>query len=158
MRKMLILGAATAVASSGFGVANAGDAYKLTPPQTNFTATGQGTVSGMPGSYTCTVTMTGRTAKSVGVISTISFSGAPGCENVTAMHLPWHIRPISTDTAQISHANLAYAGLGRCGPNQIKAVISGGEISIDDHLPSKEGVCEISASLTVTPSLSITGP
>jgi hypothetical protein len=88
----------------------------------------------------------------------VTFSGAAGCENVMATGLPWHVRPISLNTVQISHVTLAYGGLGRCGPNQIKAVISGGNLTIQDHLPSKAGVCDVSASLTTAPSLSITGP
>ncbi len=137
-------------------VAHAGDLYRLNPANSTFTATGQGTVTGSAGSYTCAVTMTGVTGASTGSVTGLTFSGVPGCENVMPMGLPWDMRAISLKKLQISHVSLRYAGLGRCGPNQVKAVLSQGTITIQDHLPSKTGVCYIDTSLSSSPALSIT--
>jgi hypothetical protein len=136
--------------------AHAGDLYQLSPANSAFTATGQGAVTGSPGSYSCSVSMTGTTGQSTGMITGLTFSGAAGCENVMAVGLPWNVRPISLKKLQISHVSLSYPGLGRCGPNQVKAVLTQGAISIQDHLPSKTGVCDINVSLTSAPTLSIT--
>ena len=140
------------------GTASATDAYKLTPPKTSFTADGSGTVRGPPGMYTCSISMTGFTENTVGEITGATLSGAPGCENVVAVGLPWHVRPISDTKVQISDVALSYSALGRCGPNQIKATLVGGVMTIKDNLPSNEGECHVSASLTTTPAISITGP
>ncbi len=149
--------AAIVAAMLSFGAAaHASDLYQLSPANTTFTASGQGTVTGSPGSYSCSVSMTGTTGKSTGMITGLTFSGAAGCENVMAAGLPWNIRPISLKKLQISHVSLSYPGLGRCGPNQVKAVLSQGTISIQDHLPSKTGICYINVSLTSAPALSIT--
>jgi hypothetical protein len=136
--------------------AHAGDLYRLNPPQSPFTATGQGTITGSPGSYACSISMSGTTGKSTGMITGLTFSGAAGCENVMPIGLPWNVRAISLKKLQISHVSLSYPGLGRCGPNQVKAVLSQGTISIQDHLPSKTGVCDVNVSLSTSPTLSIT--
>ena len=147
--------AAAAILSIG-ATAHASDHYKLNPAQSSFTASGQGTVTGTAGTYTCSVTMTGSTGNAQGMITGLTFSGAPGCENVMPMGLPWKVRPYSMRKLLISHLSLSYAGLGRCGPNEVKANLSQGTLSIQDHLPSKTGVCDINASLTSSPPLSIT--
>jgi hypothetical protein len=151
--------AATAIAAV-LGVtstASAADLYAFTPAQTAFSATGQGTVSGTAGSYTCSINMTGATQKTVAKITGVTFSGAPGCENVMAVDLPWKVRAVSYSNIQITHAAIMYPGLGRCGPNQVKGALSQGSLTIMDNLPSPLGVCSINVSLTTTPAISIVG-
>ena len=150
-------GAAIVMAVLGIGAnAGAADLYHLNPANSSFTATGQGTVTGKAGTYTCDVSLTGAIRKATGSITGVTLSGPAGCENVMPMNLPWTIRAISLRKMQITHFTLSYPGLGRCGPNQVNAVISAGNISIQDHVPSNEGVCDVNASLTSSPPLSIT--
>jgi hypothetical protein len=149
--------AAMVVAALGAGqAAQAGDLYSISPANTSFTATGMATVSGPEGAYSCTATMGGTTATSKAQVNSVAFSGAPGCENVMANGLPWKVKAISGHKLQILHVTLVYPGLGRCGPNEVNAPLRTGTMVIQDHLPSKLGVCAITASLVTSPSLSIT--
>jgi hypothetical protein len=150
-----IAGAAMVATLLGFSETAHADLYMINPPDSAFTATGQGVVTGSVGSYTCNVTLTGTTSKTTGSITGATFTGAAGCENVTPIGLPWRFRPISTTKIEIRHFNLAYPGLGRCGPDHLNAGVSNGTISIVHHLPSKAGLCKIEASLTSSPALSI---
>lgn len=151
-----ISGAAMAVALFGFvGIAHASD-LKVTPANSTFTATGQGTVMGSAGSYSCSVTLTGTTGKTTGSITGATFSGAAGCENVMPQGLPWDFRAISLKRILLRHFNLVYGGLGRCGPDHVNVGISQGTLKIVQQLPSKEGLCKIEATLVSTPALSIT--
>ena len=152
-----LTGAALVAAALGLaGAAQASDLYALNPSNSSFTATGTGSVTGTQGAYSCTVTMTGTTKKTVGEITGVTFSGPPGCESVIAGNLPWKVRPISFNGVRITHFTLSYPGLGRCGPNQIKGSLSEGILSIQDNVTSSTGVCNVSATLTTSPSLSIT--
>jgi hypothetical protein len=148
--------AAMVVAALGVcQAAQASDIYSLTPTNSTFSATGQASVTGSVGSYSCSVAMSGTTGNASGKITNLTFSGAAGCENVIAMGLPWKVRPISTHKLQITHVALMYPGLGKCGPNQISANLSQGAMTINDRLPSKTGICAIKASLNSSPVLAI---
>jgi hypothetical protein len=151
-----IAGAAIVATLFGFSEIAHADLYVLNPANSAFTATGQATVIGNTGSYSCDVTLTGTTAKTTGSITGAAFSGAAGCENVVAKGLPWHFRAISLKKVQIRHVNLVYGGLGRCGPDTVNAGITDGNISIIHHLPTQGGLCKIEASLVSSPALSIT--
>ena len=156
MTKM-IASTALLIAIGAGGVAHAGSGYHLSPANSTFTATGSGTVAGPEGSYSCAVTLTGTTGGHVGSITGAAFSGSPGCENVMARGLPWRFGASSKTKIQINHFDLVYPGLGRCGPNEVSGSIQQGTLSIDDHVPSPQGICKVDASLTTSPPLAIVG-
>ena len=155
-----------AVALAGMASAtHAADLYKFVPANSQFSATGSVFITDASVYLACSMTMSGTTGKATGLITNVSFGGASGCENIVAMALPWKFRPISLGSAQITHFNLNAVGVVRCGPNQTKATVAnlpvggggGGSITIQTHLPSKTGVCDVNASLTSVPALSISG-
>jgi len=147
------LAAVVFVASAGSALA--ADVYQFSPSGVPFTATGNVTLMTTTGSTACSAILSGATT-SPAQITSATFSGGTGCSSVRAMNLPWKFVAHSSTRALLHHVTISVPGYGRCGPNEVNAVVSGGSITIQDHLPSPGGICGIDASLSTAPSLSIT--
>jgi len=150
-----IAAAAIAAFFGGAVVAHASDLYGITPASSSFTGAGQASATGTGGSFNCSISLTGTTAKSVGMITGVTFSGASGCSSVMAMGLPWKMRALSYTSLQFTHATFMSPGL-HCGPTHVKGILTqGGNISIIGHMPSSGGACSVNVTFTTSPALSI---
>ncbi len=152
---MKTLIALTAVGLVSFGFANSAAAYKLSPPNTAFSATGSATLMKSGVTVTCTSTYRGKTtATGIAHVTSAIFSGAnPACAGISALHLPWTVKATSATQGKFTNVEVTSA-LGTCGPGTVLATDnSTGLVSYNTTL--NPGACGINGSVQTTPAIVI---
>jgi hypothetical protein len=151
--KALVLGSMLAVSSLAVAPAFA---YKFSPANTTFTATGQTNLSASGISVPCNATFViVSDAAGNGSVTHASFSGSSFlCGQITAASLPWPTSATSLSGVTINNVKVT-APLGiTCGAGPVAGTLSSSVFSFNTAL--NPGNCSISGSLTVSPALSIT--
>ena len=148
--------AIAALSAATFGLATQADAFKLSPPSTNFTAQGTTTLTspGFP-PLTCTSTFSGKTtATGRGKITGFSAVGDPGCNLITAA-LPWGARAISATKIKFTNVSVSIAAFGiQCGPGTVVAHDNAnGQVTFNATL--QPGNCMVSGTVQSTPAITI---
>ncbi len=152
------LPAIAAIGVLSLGFASAASAAGFSPAATKFTASGEIMVTQNGATTTCAASLKGATNKSgkEGRIYSATFSGAnPNCASLAAATLPWKIEPnpAGGGNFRIEQFTLI-SSVGTCGPDRLPARLSGGVITFNHTL--NPGACQVSGSLTTSPTISVT--
>ena len=147
--------AIAALSAATFGLATQAEAFKLSPPSTNFTASGATSLTANGTMLNCTSTFTGKTtATGRGKITGFSAVGDPGCNLIVAQP-PWGARAISATKIKFTNVSVSIAAFGiQCGPGTVVAHDNAnGQVTFNATL--NPGACMVNGTVQSTPAITI---
>lgn len=151
---MKTLTAVAAIALVSFGFTTTASAFKLSPPSTSFTGSGNTSLTKSGITVPCTANFTGSiNARGVGKVTGATFTGSATCQAISATGLPWKVAAKTASTAKFSAVSVS-TPLGNCGPSALTVGDNGtGLVTFTNQILS--GGCSVSGSVQTTPAVTI---